>query len=361
MFALFHLNIQCIRSKMSELEAFLIDVSVVFDVVCLSEHWLDESEIECGARVGNWRVVAIYSRKTHIHGGVLIFARNELNFRPLVSIDALSTDIHCELTGTICKTRNIVIVCVYRSPVGDFNEFLDKLTQMLEILTIFDKVIIAGDFNVWFGTKNADSLQLIDLFSSFGYMGTVGEPTRGNNCLDNIFINFAKQNFEVKIYNNELSDHRGQGVFISLDSPDKVDYEVTLTRPMTSAGCVRFFAALEQRDFGFLVDTGLGANIKYQLFHEQFVSTFNDCFPQRRQALRVRDRGLHWFNDSLRHLRNDFKAACEMYTSFKTDNLLQLKKELRSRYRKAIRDEKMRASESYIVRSNNKQKAMWTF
>ena len=127
-------------------------MDVVFDIVCLSEHWLADGEIGCGAAIGDWRVVSIYSRKTHIHGGVLILAGSALDCRPLVCVDELSVDVHCELTGTVCRASNTVIVCVYRSPMGDFNIFLDKISIMLEKLVEYRQVIISGDFNVWFET-----------------------------------------------------------------------------------------------------------------------------------------------------------------------------------------------------------------
>lgn len=69
------LNIQCLRNKVHLLDAFLIDGS--YDVVCLSEHWLTADEIEC-VSITNYCVVSYFCRSLHLHGGVLILARKNL-------------------------------------------------------------------------------------------------------------------------------------------------------------------------------------------------------------------------------------------------------------------------------------------
>ena len=43
--SILHYNVQCLRNKLHQLDAFLFDKK--FEVICLNEHWLNEDEIVC--------------------------------------------------------------------------------------------------------------------------------------------------------------------------------------------------------------------------------------------------------------------------------------------------------------------------
>lgn len=56
-----HLNIQSLRNKMLLFEALVINDLPYLDIICLSEHWLSESET-ASLRISNFIVAESFSR-----------------------------------------------------------------------------------------------------------------------------------------------------------------------------------------------------------------------------------------------------------------------------------------------------------
>ena len=112
-------------------------------------------------------------------------------------------------------------------------------------------------------------------------------------------------------------------------------------------------------ELDFLNSNDLGGNAKYELFHDAFIFCFNKCFPERQQATRKEDLGIKWFNDSLKQQRNSYNLICDLYSKYRTDDLLNMKKRCRLEYYNAISVAKVEATSNYISNSNNKIKSIW--
>lgn len=70
--SLFHVNIQCISNKLDQLSLFLDKYK--FDIVCLSEHWLDQCTLE-SINIPMYSLANFFCREPNKHGGVLIFIK----------------------------------------------------------------------------------------------------------------------------------------------------------------------------------------------------------------------------------------------------------------------------------------------
>jgi len=91
------------------------------------------------------------------------------------------------------KKKNVIIFCIYRAPLGDFDYFLNKMDNMLYSLHNYKaKFIICGDININYLGANIKKKQLDNLLATYNLTGTVYFPTRiANNSitlLDNIFV-----------------------------------------------------------------------------------------------------------------------------------------------------------------------------
>ena len=69
----------------------------------------------------------------------------------------------------------------------------------------------------------------------------VNEPTRQNNCLDNVFVNFGVDSCKTRVMDTGLSDHRAQTISVKVNLIEICEYTSTITRPLTEVGFCGFF------------------------------------------------------------------------------------------------------------------------
>ncbi|KAG5881107.1 hypothetical protein JTB14_024352 [Gonioctena quinquepunctata] len=179
----FHQNVQSLNNKVNDLEAFICDKN--FDIVCLSELWLSEEQISA-LNIYDLQVATWTARETARGGGTGIYIKPTLEYKALDNIKALSIDKCVEVCGIFVKELKTCIILVYRSPSGNFETFLNTLNNVLNQISMEQKIILLGDFNVHFCTEETECTQLCDLLGTFGLKQTIFKPTRKNNCLDNI-------------------------------------------------------------------------------------------------------------------------------------------------------------------------------
>lgn len=92
------------------------------------------------------------------------------------------------LVWPINDVRTIIITCL-RSPNGDFNNFLNKLYDMLDFIFSYKcYVILLGDLNIHFERPDGRCKGLMPLLTSFNI---VYVPTRCDAVLDKVFVNFS--------------------------------------------------------------------------------------------------------------------------------------------------------------------------
>ena len=146
----------------------------------------------------------------------LIYVSKDIQFHT-INLDQFNSEKDIE----ICALRlslassSYTIICIYRSPSGDFNYFLNQLETVLNKLhKVSTKLIVCGDFNVNHFKDNSRKLLLDSLFASYSLFSTVSFPTRISNnsstLIDNIYINTYSNDFSVQPFMNGLSVYDAQ-------------------------------------------------------------------------------------------------------------------------------------------------------
>ena len=112
-------------------------------------------------------------------------------------------------------TSSFTVICIYRSPTGDFTYFLNNLESTLnKTCKTSTYIILCGDFNINYLDDNSRKRTLDTLLASFDLFSTVKFSTRifcqSFTLIDNIFINIYNHDFSVHPLINGLSDHDGQ-------------------------------------------------------------------------------------------------------------------------------------------------------
>ena len=179
-----HLNIQSITNKTQALQH--LAESHNLNVICLSEHWLNKgNETVYNLKGYNW--CSKYLRQRHIHGGTAILCRNDTPAHPVDSITNMSEELHFEAAAAHLPEQNLLVISVYRSGLGDFQQFLTLLERALSYaMTTYPpdiNIVVCGDFNVQLMNNCDRAQQLINTMEMFNLHQTIFHPTRNNERL----------------------------------------------------------------------------------------------------------------------------------------------------------------------------------
>lgn len=218
---IFHQNIQCIKNKTLDIEVYLSTLPVLPHLLCITEHWCLESEID-QIILNHYDLKSYFVRSASLHGGSCIFVKDDLSYERIEGISSLSVENHIECSAVASTTTKMIIICVYRPPKGSTEVFLKGVADIFEhCQSKFQnhRVVFCGDFNIDLLTDNMNSKLFRDIVKSFNMHPTVSEPTRvfknSSSLIDNIFINPSDfMDFESSVCWSGLSDHLGQIIYL---------------------------------------------------------------------------------------------------------------------------------------------------
>jgi hypothetical protein len=123
----------------------------------------------------------------------------------------IDLDRHCiEQDFEVCAIKlsnspiNLCVLSLYRSPSGNFDTFILKLEEILNILFQNQvNLVICGEFNANFMTNNTKRYKIISLLKRYNLDYIVDFPTRMGTCsalsIDNILLDRNRTNLEGRL------------------------------------------------------------------------------------------------------------------------------------------------------------------
>ena len=282
-FKIFHQNIRGLKSKVDELTIALLSDHP--HIMCLTEHHLKNYEIN-NLPIDHFKLGSKYCRQESKDGGVCIFVHNELEF------SSISLDKYCkEKDIEVCAVRiNIIqiqlfILTVYKSPSGNFSNFLKNLDNILNTWynnkTIF---VICGDANMNYLENGKKRQQLDALLQTYNIIGTVWFPTRKINgsstAIDNIFIT-KTTNHTISPHINRLSDHDAQILEIENTIVKKLSNNIFIRRDINDQSIQTFNLLLSYENWEevFMEDE---SNVSFNKFLNIYLRVFQGCFTKKK-------------------------------------------------------------------------------
>jgi len=125
----FHQNMQGLKNKIDEL-VLTID-SEMPHLICIMEHHLNYSEIVV-ASIPNYNLAAKYCRTSLKCGGVCIYMQKNLKYTNINLLKyCKEQDLETVAVNLKLFCKNVIILCIYRSPGGNLVYFLDQLDSIL--------------------------------------------------------------------------------------------------------------------------------------------------------------------------------------------------------------------------------------
>ena len=214
--SLFHQNIRGLNDKGDELISLFIAYNLNPQIVCLTEHYTTEQNL-FSIHLENYYLAANFSRIDTKGGGSCIFVRKYIAFHT-VTVSQFSHEKILEPCAIKINLGacNILVICVYRSPSGIFNQFIYLLDLLLT--SLYDarcELILCGDMNVNYLKDSNHKMELSTLLQSYNMFNVIDFPTRICNesasAIDSIFIDSTRINlFSVAAIYNGISDHEEQ-------------------------------------------------------------------------------------------------------------------------------------------------------
>ena len=194
-FIIYHQNIPGISKKTEEL---LISLSYNKpQIICLTEHHLKAEEIH-NINLDQYKLGTAFCRKKYNYGGACIYVSKSLQFNT-INLEKYHKEKNLEICALKLniQTKNFIIICIYRSPKGDFIYFLTKLEIILnELNNISNEFIICGDFNIHYTKDSSRKNSLDSILASFNFLAL------SNFLLEHLKILVPKLIISIQIYIN---------------------------------------------------------------------------------------------------------------------------------------------------------------
>lgn len=213
----FHQNIRGLRNKSNELYCRLS--YNLPHVICISEYHLKDYELQL-IHLNDYTLGANYCRKFFHKGGVSIFVYNKLKYNTInLEEFTVETDIEaCAISLPInsLREKKLCILTIYRSPSGNFINFLKRLDMILQKLYRENyNIIMRGDIKVNYLNEDNRKNQLDAVMHSYNLNSIVTFPTRADSStstlIDDFFIDITRNGeYDIYPFMNGLSDHDAQ-------------------------------------------------------------------------------------------------------------------------------------------------------
>ena len=272
-FKMIHINIRSIKKNFIRLLEFLSEFSFKYDIIAISETWLEENLTD------NFHIQGYNSefmcRKARKGGGVAIYIKDSINYNIMTDYCVMENVIESliiELTMLKTSGEKLIVGTFYRPPGQNVTEFCKHMNTFLTKVSMYTCYCL-GDFNINIMNEQRDkhSVEFTETFLSHGYLPLINRATRVQNnkmsLLDNIYTNNL-DSLDISssyVVLNELSDHYPVIHLTKLESSNTKSAEnVYYKRCLTPDAVERLNTLL------------LDENFKNELLHKQDVNASYD-------------------------------------------------------------------------------------
>lgn len=376
---LLNLNIQCLRNKVGLLELLADEKKP--DVLAISEHWLRRGEAEV-TRVQGYSLVSAFCRSGLAHGGTALYVRDQLagGCVDLCQYTTRSIDLTFECAA-IAFQNHSVILCLYRSQLGDVGVFVAHLSDIVaDILGKgFLNIILCGDFNINHLIRSTNRSHLFDLFESYSLRSLIKVPTRiarradgvsSISGLDYIATNIDENDIiSCENFQPNLSDHHAQLLtwVVGIGSINNTqlteqtfesrrinDINISEFRRLFSGGIRLNGLFPNQQEIDCI-----GYHSYFNEYWDHLLWCFSTAFPLVKVSRNNPTSHVFRFSQDLRSKIIDLRDIKSMYKTFNSEILGDLCRAKRWEVARMIDLEKKTFYTDFIKGSKNKSKATW--
>ena len=367
--SLIHANIRSVQKNFVSFESYLKSLQTSFDIIGLSETWLNKETLNDFHAVGY--TSQSLCRDCKSGGGVSILVRNSLNFRLRTDLSLINPNTEA-LFVEVPKLEadrtpsNVIIGVVYRPPNSSMPNFSVDISNILSKVKR-DKAIcyIMGDVNI--NLLNSDThlqtAEFLETLYSFSFSPLITKPTRITDntatLIDNIFTNFSPNKKGVAgILCTDITDHLpifyiDQGVKVT----ERFEKVPLLQRQYSTKNKIRFHEELGNVNWTEVFESN-DAQLSYTKFFNSFKTSYDSCFPLKPKKSTYKER-CPWLTQGL---RSSIKIKNKLYLKsikYPTDTNKTAYKQYKIRLRTLLRQCERNYYDSCFKANKNNMRKTW--
>lgn len=371
-----HLNICSILNKINQLEVALAVEKI--SILCVSESWCTDESIS-SLVISNFNMAAFFNRKNHIHGGVIIFTKKEIQYKELNCCKIQSVEMHIESCGISfsINKESYCLVNIYRPPAGDIDIFHVHLCQILKECNKFQNIILCGDINID-NINLRNSLQktreksiFLDLLQSHQLSFKNTNPTREkkdvNGTITKTQIDYFVTNVDPSLFSEEivplnLSDHHGLLFSMNTANIEQHDQkQIVKLRELKNDNIFKLQDLLSRENFSCIYNENLSINELFGNFVQTLRFIIDLTCPERTiKCLAKSKKG--WITDEIKEQSKQLKNLYWLTKNCNDERTQTYYNEMKKKYRKDINDSKRKHYDEKIKAKEDvkgKQKEVW--
>ena len=213
-FKIFYANVRSLSKNFANLLAQLQNVPYHYDIIVLTETWLNEHAKKL-FQIPGYESISL--NRTGRGGGIRVYALEGLVTNCCTEFTAIfDTHESLFLRVSLKNTFSFMLGCIYRPPSYPIPQFCEFLYNniLANRMILNSNSILIGDFNI--DLLNVENYFCIQTFSDYmsegGFRQLITEPTRVNNeglatsLLDQIWVNFDKVAYSGLV-DSAFTDH----------------------------------------------------------------------------------------------------------------------------------------------------------
>ncbi|XP_065681417.1 uncharacterized protein LOC136095111 [Hydra vulgaris] len=363
-FSMLHINNRSIQKNFESLKQLLYKIGIKFQIICLSETWCKDKNIENNSnfQLPNYKVIHQVRASNKEGGGLCIYIKNSILFKVKPNLSSTTNDYESLCIEIINKTsKNIVIHGLYRPPSGSIKVFENHIKKIIKNKSSMNKAVyFIGDINlnILDYEKNIYIKNFFNTIFQNSYIPLINKPTRitkeSSTSLDQIITNdFINKNIRTGIFKTDVSDHFP--IFILLQkciyNAQNEREKIIKTRLITDNSISHFYKLLSCVNWDTL-KLNLNANKAYDIFLTEFLYLYNKAFPEVTKVITTSPRAFLNLQKKKQRLYNKFlkKRTLKNETTYKNYKRL---------FESILKRSKKRYYSEQLIKHKNDSKKTW--
>ena len=363
--SIMHINIRSLPRNGNNLVAYLDLLKIKFNIVCISETWLNDNRIIDDLFPEYNAYHSMRGTDKSPGGGVSIFVHKRFKSEELCGFTCNQEHIECIFVRILGSSGpNITIGTCYRKPTNsNASAFISALANMITRIDSNDLKFIAGDFNFnLFNIETDNNVSaFMDSLLSLGLINTISKPTRelgeAISLLDNIFISNSIPQVSGTIY-WDISDHYPVFSIVKDMFSPGLGKETIKFRLINDFTLDNLAQSLWNHDFDNLINIE-NIDSALECLEDTIMYYYNVHCPIITKVITKKDREKPWINNFIKKI---IKSRENYYKLFKKNRITP---EFFKHYRNFVSRKILEAKKAYLsnllsdIRKNMKK--TWNF